>query len=92
MSSRSISLLRDYFPVNSKSFLSFNPNFNSGIPLKADLIFTAPITSDLNTVPLFKTKIFNFSITSRKISFFWCFTPSVLHETALLAAVGTDKF
>jgi hypothetical protein len=61
--------------------LSFSPNFNSGIPERKDFIRMAPIISECRTVPLLETKIFNFSTTSRKISFLRCLIPSVRHDT-----------
>ena len=68
--------------------LSFNPSFNSGIPLRKLFIWIEPMISECNTVPLLATSRFTFSITSRKISFFRCLIPSDRHDTALVRAMG----
>jgi len=91
ISSISISLPRDVRPYFSKSSLSFKPNFSSGMPLRYDRIRTRPMISELSTVPLAETRMFSFSMTSRKTSFLKCLMPSGLHETTLEAAVGTVK-
>jgi len=42
-------------PVNSNRTLSFNPNFNSGIPVSNEFIFTVPRISEDKTVPFAET-------------------------------------
>lgn len=92
MSSISMSLFLDYFPVISNKVLSFKPSFSSGIPVRETLILTAPKTSERNTVPLDETSMFNFSMTSRNTSFLLYLILSGRHPTALLAAVGTANY
>lgn len=70
-------------PYASKNALSFNPNFNSGIPLRQLLHYNLPTISDLITFPFGPINIFNFSITSKNTSFFLCLIPGALQGTAL---------
>lgn len=69
--------------------LSFKPSFNSGIPESMHLPLTVPMISELRTDPAGFTIMFNYSITSRKISFFLYLMFSGLHDTTFEAAVGT---
>jgi hypothetical protein len=63
-------------PVASNISLSFRPSLSSGMPERKDFIWIDPRISQCRTVPLEATRILTFSITSRKISFLRCFTPS----------------
>ena len=75
-------------PVASNISLSLRPNFNSGIPDRYDFIFIAPTISEWRTLPEPETRIFNFSTTSKNISFFLCFIPSLRQLTAFVKAIG----
>mmetsp|Transcript_7647 Transcript_7647/g.21457 ORF Transcript_7647/g.21457 Transcript_7647/m.21457 type:complete len:101 (-) Transcript_7647:508-810(-) len=89
MSSSSTALPRAIdLPVASNISLSLRPSFSSGMPLRYDFILIAPIISELRTPPLPETRRFSFSMTSRNISFFLCFMPSLRQETALVTAIG----
>jgi hypothetical protein len=45
------------------------------VPERNDFICTDPMISECSTVPFDDTSKFNFSTTSKKISFFRCFIP-----------------
>mmetsp|Transcript_22673 Transcript_22673/g.40364 ORF Transcript_22673/g.40364 Transcript_22673/m.40364 type:complete len:284 (-) Transcript_22673:291-1142(-) len=75
-------------PEASNMSLSFRPSLSSGMPERKDLILTAPLISECNTVPLAATRRLSFSTTSRNISFFLCLMPSARQETALVSATG----
>ena len=58
------------------------------MPERYTLILTAPTISDRKTFPVADTSKSTDSTTSRKTSFFLYFTPSDLHETALVTVDG----
>jgi hypothetical protein len=65
--------------------LSFIPNLHSGMPERAVLTRTCPITSALSTVPLLESKTLTLSIMSMNTSFFLYLIPSALHEMVPVA-------
>ena len=68
--------------------LTQNSIYVYNVPERKDFIFNCPTISDRNTFPLELTRIFNFSITSKNISFFLCFIPVIYIASNIICSIN----